>query len=91
MFFKILSCDLILRPITSQACKNFDYLPFFQLIDKLGSALYSKNEEQLKKEKESLEIILKHQISLIAMSLDEFVSLKTSTRVSNDSFHFINL
>ena len=52
----------------------------FQLIDELGSALYSKNEEQLAKQKEALEIILKHQISLIAMSLDEFVSLKTTTR-----------
>ena len=59
----------------------------FQLIDELGSALYSKNEEQLTKQKEALEIILKHQISLIAMSLDEFVSLKTTTRVSNNRLH----
>ena len=37
--------------------------------------------------KKSLEVMLNHQISLIAMSLDEFVNLQSSIRVSKYSWY----
>ena len=37
--------------------------------------------------KKSLEVVLNHQISLIAMSLDEFVNLQSSIRVSKYSWY----
>ena len=37
--------------------------------------------------KKSLEVMLTHQISLIAMSLDEFVNLQSSIRVSKYSWY----
>ena len=53
------------------------------MIDELGSTLFSGNQLELLKKKSAIGLQLKQQLLLIAMSLDDFVQLNLSIRVSH--------
>ena len=53
------------------------------MIDELGSTLFSGNQLEMVKKKSAIGLQLKQQLLLIAMSLDDFVQLNLSIRVSH--------
>ena len=61
-------------------CSKIDYL-FSKVIDELGSALCSGNQHDLVTKISALELMLKQQVPLIAISLDDFVQLNSAIKV----------
>ena len=51
------------------------------MIDELGSALCSGNQHDLVTKISALELMLKQQVPLIAISLDDFVQLNSAIKV----------
>ena len=59
---------------------TYDYL-FSKVIDELGSALCSRKQHDFVTKISALELMLKQQVPLIAISLDDFVQLNSAIKV----------